>query len=115
MSDGAPGDPLRPASGRRGHFRMESGLHSELWLDLDGLFVDARRIAPSVQVLASRLESHGVAVVCGPLLGGAFLAQLLAQEMGVAFAYTELVGVITDDLFGARYGLPPGLVENIRG
>jgi len=31
---------------RRGHFRYESGYHGEVWLDLDRLFLDPRRIAP---------------------------------------------------------------------
>ncbi len=32
----------------RGHFLYESGHHGDLWLDLDALFVDARRWAGSV-------------------------------------------------------------------
>src|SRR5271157_4879141 len=33
---------------RRGHFRYESGYHGEIWLDLDRLFFDPRRLAPFV-------------------------------------------------------------------
>ena len=75
--------------GRRGHFLLESGLHSELWLDLDPLFADQRRVAPFVSSLASRLRDYELNVVCGALVGGAFLAQLLAQELEVEFCYTE--------------------------
>ena len=75
--------------GRRGHFLLESGLHSELWLDLDPLFADQRRIAPFVTTLSSKLRAYEVEAVCGALVGGAFLAQLLAQELEVEFCYTE--------------------------
>jgi len=34
-----------------GHFRFESGYHGEIWLDLDRLFANPRRIAPSVREL----------------------------------------------------------------
>ena len=41
---------------RRGHFRFESGYHGEIWLDLDRLFADPRRIAPLARELAGRLS-----------------------------------------------------------
>lgn len=107
-------------SGRRGHFVMESGLHSDLWLDLDDLFVDSARIAAPVATLAKRLEAHRASIVCGPLIGGAFVAQLLARELGVDFAYTErtsasLADAAADALYCARYDLPPRLVARLRG
>ena len=67
---------------RRGHFRMESGYHSALWLDLAPMFADSTRIAPFADALATALQSHRVDAVCGPLVGGAFLAQLVAQSLG---------------------------------
>lgn len=39
---------LELVAGRRGHFRLESGYHSRLWLDLDPLFAEPRRIEPFV-------------------------------------------------------------------
>lgn len=33
---------LELVHGRRGHFRLESGHHSSLWLDLDALFAEPR-------------------------------------------------------------------------
>ena len=59
-------------SGRRGHFRLESGHHGELWLDLDPLFAQPSRIEPFVAGLARAIRPYGVTTVCGPLLGGAF-------------------------------------------
>ena len=95
---------------------MESGLHGDLWLDLDGLFADPTGLAPSVAALADRLKGHDVTAVCGPLVGGAFLAQRLAESLRVVFAYTERAAATSDGaLYGARYRLPEGLVERLRG
>ena len=95
-------------AGRRGHFRLESGHHGGLWLDLDPLFAEPRRIAPLVATLANALRPYNVAGVCGPLLGGAFLAQLVAHELGVEFSFTERVPVSQiGGLYQARYRLPP--------
>lgn len=101
---------------RRGHFRLESGHHSGLWLDLDPLFINTRRIEPFVSALAGAVRPHGVDAVCGPMQGGAFLAQLVAAAMGIDFYFTERA---RDDagsgLFGARYSLPPALANRVRG
>ena len=43
---------LKLVSGRRGHFRLESGHHSDLWLDLDPLFADPRAVDPFVTALS---------------------------------------------------------------
>jgi orotate phosphoribosyltransferase len=103
-------------SGRRGHFRLESGHHSRLWLDLDALFVDAAAVVPFVAALAESLRKHDVDVVCGPLLGGAFLAQLVAQALRAEFAYTERMEPERDrGLFEVRYRLPGALRTRIRG
>ncbi|MDB4889225.1 MAG: phosphoribosyltransferase [Gemmatimonadetes bacterium] len=103
--------------GRRGHFLLESGLHSELWLDLDPLFADQARVAPFVSALASQLRAHEVDVVCGALVGGAFLAQLLAQALDVEFSYTSKLVVPSearDLLFQARYELPAGFHSRVK-
>lgn len=107
---------LELTSGQRGHFRLESGHHSGLWLDLDALFAQPARIAPFVAALAGALRPHAVSVVCGPLLGGAFLAQLVAQALDVEFCFTERA--MPDDpgrMYAARYLLPPAFAERLRG
>jgi orotate phosphoribosyltransferase len=107
---------LELVSGRRGHFRLESGHHGGLWLDLDPLFADPRRIAPFVAALAAALRPYEAEVVCGPLLGGAFLAQLVARELGAGFCFTERVmPARADGLYPARYRLPPSLSDRVRG
>lgn len=103
-------------SARRGHFRLESGLHSGLWLDLDPLFADTSRIAAFARALAERVAQYDVAMVCGPLVGGAFLAQLVALELGVGFAFTaRQQGAERDGLFTARYVLPGAYATRVNG
>lgn len=91
---------------RRGHFRLASGHHGDLWLDLDVLSRRPAALAPFVTALAERLDRHRVDVVCGPLTGGAFLAQLIARELDVAFTYTEPIAPTC-------YRLPSGLHEDV--
>jgi orotate phosphoribosyltransferase len=100
---------------RRGHFLLESGHHGELWLDLDGLFAHPARVAPFVGALAQRLSAHGVDVVCGPLVGGAFVAQAIATQLEVECAWTERVAGASDGLYAARYRVPEALRDRLRG
>ncbi|MEO7966660.1 MAG: hypothetical protein ABIT38_22405 [Gemmatimonadaceae bacterium] len=95
------------AARRTGHFQMESGLHSAMWLDLDALFASPVRIEPFVSALANMLRPFQVDAVCGPMLGGAFLAQRIAQLIGAEFWYTAPAAP-TDvaGLYRARYRLP---------
>ncbi len=113
-----PEDVLALVAGRRGHFRLESGYHGGLWLDLDPLFVEPARVAPLVAALAAALRPHAVAAVCGPLLGGAFLAQLVARALDAEFWFTTRVDGAHDasgGLFRARYALPPALAARAAG
>ena len=106
---------LELISARRGHFQLESGHHSELWFDLDALFATPRRIEPFVNQLAESLRRYNVAAVCGPLLGGAFLAQLVAHALEVQFCFTERVMPRdTSGLFRARYILPAAFRASMR-
>lgn len=101
---------------RQGHFLLESGYHSDLWLTLDALFADPATVAPLVNALADRLRPHAITAVCGPLVGGAFLAQALAPTLGVGFYYAEPQPATDGDgLFTAQYRLPPELRRRVRG
>jgi orotate phosphoribosyltransferase len=84
-------------------------------LDLDGLFSNPDSIAPLVSQLTASLRPYNVSAVCGPLLGGAFLAQLLAHELQVQFHFTERI-MLADKtgLYPASYYLPAALVEAVR-
>ncbi len=90
---------------RRGHFRYESGHHGDLWLNLDALLADARRTQRWAAALAARAAACRPDVVCGPLTGGAFVAQFMAAEIGIEFVFAERH---LDASGTARYGIPAG-------
>jgi orotate phosphoribosyltransferase len=103
-------------SGTRGHFRFESGHHGELWLELDSLFVRPEALARPVAELARRLSALGVEAVCGPLVGGAFLAQMLAARLEVEFFYSApSARPRRAALYSAEYRLPAAVRERVRG
>jgi orotate phosphoribosyltransferase len=108
---------LALVAGRRGHFELESGHHGGLWLDLDPLFVDPASVTPFVEHLARALAPHEPELICGPLLGGAFLAQLVSRELGVRFAFTERAAPPSGpgELYRARYRMPAALAPHVRG
>lgn len=107
---------LKLVAGRRGHFRLESGHHSDLWLDLDPLFADPRAVDPFVAALSGALVPHGASIICGPLLGGAFLAQLVARALGAEFCFTERVPAGQGEgLFRAEYRLPRAFALQVAG
>jgi orotate phosphoribosyltransferase len=90
-SRATPNDFLDVVPGASGHFRFESGHHSDRWLDLDALFAEPSVVSPWAARLAERLRQYDVAAVCGPLTGGAFLAQMVAERLGARFAFTDRV------------------------
>ena len=102
-------------SSRTGHFRLESGHHADLWLDLDQLFARPTALRPFVTALTRRIAGHRVDAVCGPLNGGAFLAELLAVELGVDFAFAERTLSQRSGLFPVDYRVPPALRPVLRG
>lgn len=109
-------DLLDRIGGRRGHFRMESGLHAALWFDLDQLFVDAKALDPIIAELAGKLRPHRVDAVCGPLVGGAFVAQLLSRTLEIECYFTQRIRTgNAGGEFAAQYQLPPGLRATVRG
>ncbi len=75
-------DLARPV---RGHFDFGTRYHGDLWLDLDAMFLRPGRLRPAAWDLAGHLSRFGPAAVCGPLMGGAFLAQMVAEELDAAF------------------------------
>jgi orotate phosphoribosyltransferase len=109
-------DLLNLISAREGHFRLESGYHGGLWLDLDPLFVSPARLQPFMDELGTRIARHGVDAVCGPLTGGAFLAQSLAAALGLEFYCTErFLSPNPADLYPFGYRLPDALCKHVRG
>lgn len=86
---------------------MESGYHSEQWFDLDSLFAQREQLQPYVRELARRLAAHRIDAVCGPMTGGAVLAELIAAELGLPSFHTERIETPgATGLFPVRYVVP---------
>ncbi len=95
---------------RTGHFRYESGHHSDSWLDLQLLFLQPRAVAQFVDDLAFRLEPYRPEAICGPLVEGAFVSLMAAQHLNVEFYYTERFDhPDAEGLFPVEYRLPDPL------
>jgi orotate phosphoribosyltransferase len=96
---------------RRGHFVLESGDHGNLWLDLDSLFLRPASLLPFTRDLARRLSGHGIDTVVGPLVGGAFVAEMVAADLDLRFAFAERrVGAQ-----GVTYAIPDAFHDPLRG
>jgi orotate phosphoribosyltransferase len=99
-----------------GHFRLESGHHGDLWLDLDRLLMRPATLRPFTAELARRLATYNIQAVCGPLTGGAFLAQQVAANLDVAFVYAErLAHPKRAGLFPVEYHIPAALRAAVSG
>ena len=109
-------DLLAALPARCGHYLLESGYHTDIWLTLDAVFVDSAEIAPLVAALADKIRAHSPSAICGPLRGGAFLAQALAATLGARFYYTEPAPAPpASGLFTAEYRLPSEQRRRISG
>jgi orotate phosphoribosyltransferase len=107
---------VQALAAREGHFLLESGMHAGQWLDLDAVFVEPAAIAPAVDALATLLAPSSPSAICGPLLGGAFLAQALATRMRVRFYCAERVADAGGGgLFKAAYRIPAGQRGRLSG
>lgn len=101
---------------RAGHFRLVSGHHGELWLDLEALFMRPARLRPFVEDLAGRLAGFGAEAICGAPGGGAFVALMVAATLNVEFAHAERAGGehrIVDSVGAALTGRPVAVVDDV--
>lgn len=74
---------------RSGHFVFESGDHGDTWLALDELVSDPGELRHRAGELAGLLAGYGPDLVCGPLEGGAFVAQWVAAALEARFTYSR--------------------------
>jgi orotate phosphoribosyltransferase len=101
---------------RDGHFRLESGHHGDLWLDLDSLFLRPTRLRTIVGDLARQISRHEVDAVCGPMAGGAFVAQTIANHLDLEFCYSVRVAPPQSGiLYSAQYRIPDALRAKVGG
>ncbi len=101
---------------RRGHFRMESGYHSGSWFELGSLFDDPVTVRPFVAELARRLSPHRPDAVCGPITGGAKLADMIATELGIDAIVAERFDTPrATGLFPVRYRIAETQRHKARG
>lgn len=96
----------------RGHFAYESGHHGDLWLDLDALFVEAVRMRRLIAGLAEQTAVCRPDFVCGPLTGGAFVAQFVAAELDAGFVFSERCVPASGPV---QYKVPSALRARIEG
>jgi orotate phosphoribosyltransferase len=105
-------DVLSLVHGRRGHFVYESGHHANLWFDLETLCLRPDALHPYITQLALQIARYQPQVICGPLVEGAYVALLVAQEMGCEFIYANRCAPSNADansLFPIDYVIPDSL------
>ncbi len=101
---------------RRGHFRFESGHHGDLWLEIPPAYIHPKRLRRFVAELARLLAPYRVEAVCGPLVEGAFLAQMVAEEIGAEFYFAEqFTRPSAEGLYPVGYRIPEALRQALRG
>jgi orotate phosphoribosyltransferase len=109
-------DLLSLTQGRRGHFRLESGHHGDLWFGLETLCLRSREIDAFAVRLAEGLAQYQVEAVCGPLVEGAFVALLVSLQLGCDFTYAErFADAERAGLFPVEYRVPKGLHAAVKG
>jgi len=94
----------------RGHFLLESGLHGDVWIDLEKVFLHPYVLMPFINKLASLVSAYDLSTVCGAMVGGAFVAYSVAETLGLEFTYTERhVNAHQGAQYEVRYELPQTL------
>ena len=93
----------------KGHYALESGLHGDVWFDLEIAFIHPHSLQPFIDRLADILSGYNISAVCGALVGGAFLAYSIAQRLEIDFLYTERDICIVNGVQIVSYRLPSAL------
>jgi orotate phosphoribosyltransferase len=94
----------------KGHFSLESGLHGDVWFDLEEVFIRPAFLMPFIENLSKKLEKYNLSAICGALVGGAFVGYSIAKELGIDFYYTEKAARTTSDgSVDVSYRLPKSI------
>jgi orotate phosphoribosyltransferase len=101
---------------RKGHFRYESGHHSDTWIDLEQLCLHPEPVRRLADQLADRLASYDLDAVCGPLVEGAFIALMVASRLQTLFTYAERFDDRESDaLYPVKYRVPESVRDELSG
>lgn len=114
--------------GRHGHFLYESGHHGDRWFDLEMLCLRPVALRPYITKLAALVAPFQPQVVCGPLVEGAYVGLLVAEELSCEFVYAARIETPTypsrkprdgnvghPQLFPIQYRVPDALHAAVKG
>ena len=73
----------------RGHFRLTSGLHSDIYLQSALVLQYPEHAAALGSALAAGFRTDGVQTVLAPAIGGILVAHEVARALGVRALFTE--------------------------
>jgi orotate phosphoribosyltransferase len=82
---------------------------------LDQLYRRPAALRPFTSELGSKISRHRIDCVCGPFSGGAFLAQLIADDLGLEFVFAERMVTDRAGLYPVDYRIAPALRRAIQG
>ena len=108
---------------RRGHFLYESGHHGDQWFDLEMLCLRPVALRSYITRLAQLVSPHAPDIICGPLVEGAYVGLLVANELGCEFVYAARQSPVvslqssgrTESLFPIEYRIPETLHAAVKG
>ena len=99
----------------RGHFLLESGLHGDVWFDLEKAFIKPDLLRPFSEKLANILSQYDLSMICGALVSGAFIAYSIADILRINFVYTERIHTcLSNKKYSVNYKLPTAICSIIK-
>src|SRR5512133_253393 len=116
-------DDLPVVLPRRGHFLYESGHHGDQWFDLEMLCLRPVALRSYITRLAQLVSPHAPDIICGPLVEGAYVGLLVADQLGCEFVYAARQSPVvslqssgrTESLFPIEYRIPETLHAAVKG
>jgi orotate phosphoribosyltransferase len=93
----------------KGHYALESGLHGDVWFDLEVAYIHPQLLRSFTDRLATQLSEYDLSAICGALVGGAFVGYSVATKLGIDFFYTDRYISNANGLETVTYRLPKGL------
>jgi orotate phosphoribosyltransferase len=95
---------------REGHYRLTSGLHTNLFLLSSMVQQYPVQLARLAAAMAYPFRDQGVQVVAGPAVGGVILAYEVARALGARAIFAEKIG---DGRMALRRGFRVGRGERV--